>query len=163
MKHFLPSLGLVVAASITFARALWTREINFLAGKRTPALVRRSASWPNATAAVHRRTSRSRSVTNRSFRFLALLALAGTILFAPTLPQALAQDINGTPPPPGDGDFNATGITGIFNGNVTTGCSYDPLTGNAKRVVTDLVVPGSVGKYPSKWCAITTHVTVTSA
>ena len=88
--------------------------------------------------------------SSRSFHFLALLALAGTILFAASPPRLLAQGTSGTPPPPGDGDFNATGITGIFNGNVTTGCSYDPLTGNAKRVVTDLVVAGSVGKYPLK-------------
>src|ERR1044071_5018420 len=42
------------------------------------------------------------------------------------------------------------GVTGIFNGNVTTGCSYDPLTHSARREVTDIVVPGSLGKYPLK-------------
>jgi len=36
----------------------------------------------------------------------------------------------------------------MFNGNVTTGCSYDPLTGNAMRSVTDLVVAGGMGAYP---------------
>ena len=28
---------------------------------------------------------------------------------------------------------------------------YDSYTGNAKRVVDDIVVPGSVGAYPLKW------------
>ena len=42
------------------------------------------------------------------------------------------------------------GVTGIFNGNVTTGCSYDPSSHNAHRIIDDLVVPGSIGKYPLK-------------
>ena len=42
------------------------------------------------------------------------------------------------------------GVTGIFNGNVTTGCSYDPLSHSAHRAIDDIVVPGSVGKYPLK-------------
>ena len=46
------------------------------------------------------------------------------------------------------GNDNPTGPAGIFNGNVTTGCSYDPFTGNATRGITDLVVAGSVGSYP---------------
>lgn len=46
------------------------------------------------------------------------------------------------------GNNNPTGPAGVFNGNITTGCSYDPLTGNATRSITDLVVTGSVGKYP---------------
>ena len=46
------------------------------------------------------------------------------------------------------GNNNPTGTAGQFNGNVTTGCSYDPYTGNATRSVTDLVVVGGVGTYP---------------
>src|SRR6266550_4673267 len=42
------------------------------------------------------------------------------------------------------------GVTGIFNGNISTGCSYDPLTHSEHREVTDIVVPGSIGKYPLK-------------
>ena len=42
-------------------------------------------------------------------------------------------------------DDNPTGPAGIFNGNITTGCSYDPFTGNAMRVVTDIVASGAVG------------------
>jgi RHS repeat-associated protein len=46
------------------------------------------------------------------------------------------------------GSDNPTGISGQFNGNVTTGCSYDPYTANATRSITDLVVAGGVGAYP---------------
>ncbi|HEX9423715.1 MAG TPA: RHS repeat-associated core domain-containing protein [Pyrinomonadaceae bacterium] len=42
------------------------------------------------------------------------------------------------------------GVTGIFNGNITTGCSYDPLGHSAHRAIDDIVVPGSIGKYPLK-------------
>ncbi|MBV9008702.1 MAG: hypothetical protein JO354_05960, partial [Verrucomicrobia bacterium] len=45
------------------------------------------------------------------------------------------------------GGTNPTGPAGAFNGSVTTGCSYDPSTGNAIRQVTDLALP-SVGAYP---------------
>ncbi len=46
------------------------------------------------------------------------------------------------------GNDNPTGTSGQFNGNVTTGCSYDPYTANATRSITDLVVAGGVGSYP---------------
>ena len=46
------------------------------------------------------------------------------------------------------GDDNPTGPAGMFNGNITTGCSYDPYTSNAMRVVTDIVVSGAVGDSP---------------
>jgi hypothetical protein len=42
------------------------------------------------------------------------------------------------------GNNNPTGVSGTFNGNVTTGCSYDPYTGNAHRTITDIVVAGGV-------------------
>src|SRR5438105_44317 len=48
----------------------------------------------------------------------------------------------------GQGDNNPTGPAGVFSGNITTGGSYDPFTGNAMRSVTDLVVAGGVGSYP---------------
>src|SRR5437588_792652 len=49
------------------------------------------------------------------------------------------------------GDDNPTGVAGSFNGEITTSGMYDGYTGNAKRVVDDIVVPGSVGAYPLKW------------
>jgi RHS repeat-associated protein len=46
------------------------------------------------------------------------------------------------------GNDNPTGPAGMFNGNITTGCSYDSVTGNATRSVTDIVVAGGLGSYP---------------
>ena len=46
------------------------------------------------------------------------------------------------------GNQNPAGASGIFNGQVTTGCSYDPYTGNATRSITDIAVSGAVGEYP---------------
>lgn len=58
------------------------------------------------------------------------------------------------------GDDNPTGVAGIFNGNITTGCPYDAYTGNGHREVDDIVVPGSVGSYPLKWTRYwNSHVT----
>ena len=45
------------------------------------------------------------------------------------------------------GADNPTGVFGIFNGNVTTGCSYDPYTGNVMRSIPDISVAGAVGSY----------------
>jgi len=50
--------------------------------------------------------------------------------------------------PSGPGTNNPTGVTGEYNGSITTAGSYDPFTGNAKREVRDLTVAGSVGAYP---------------
>src|ERR1044072_6395753 len=46
------------------------------------------------------------------------------------------------------GNNNPSGASGIFNGQVNTGCSYDPFTGNAMRSITDIAVAGAVGEYP---------------
>src|SRR5262245_11065482 len=46
------------------------------------------------------------------------------------------------------GDNNPGGHSGIFNGQINTGCSYDPYTGNATRTITDIAVAGAVGEYP---------------
>jgi hypothetical protein len=46
------------------------------------------------------------------------------------------------------GEDNPTGPSGQFNGNVTTAGSFDPLTGNSTRTITELVVPNGVGAYP---------------
>jgi RHS repeat-associated protein len=52
------------------------------------------------------------------------------------------------------GNDNPTGNAGDFNGVVTTGCSYDPYTGNSKRSIIELSVNGSVGKYPLAFARI---------
>jgi len=46
------------------------------------------------------------------------------------------------------GNDNPTGVSGFYNGNVNTACSYDPYTGNATRSITDISVAGAVGAYP---------------
>jgi RHS repeat-associated protein len=46
------------------------------------------------------------------------------------------------------GNNNPSGASGIFNGQVNTGCSYDPYTGNATRSITDIAVAGTVSEYP---------------
>src|SRR6266487_116788 len=46
------------------------------------------------------------------------------------------------------GNYNPSGVSGIFNGQIETGCSYDPWTGNATRSLTDIFVAGAVGEYP---------------
>ena len=79
-------------------------------------------------------------VIARVRRQFIVFALAAAFLLSPTQ-RALSQGNNYEGP---------VGVTGIFNGNVTTGCSYDPLTHSAHREVTDIVVPGSIGKYPLK-------------
>src|SRR2546423_118327 len=52
------------------------------------------------------------------------------------------------------GNDNPSGPTGSHNGEITTGCSYDAYTGNAKREITDLVVTGAVGAYPLAWTRV---------
>jgi YD repeat-containing protein len=52
------------------------------------------------------------------------------------------------------GNDNPTSVTGEFSGSITTGCHYDPYTGNAKRAIEDIAVPGSIGAYPLKWTRI---------
>jgi YD repeat-containing protein len=66
------------------------------------------------------------------------LVILGTLLFALGAHDLHAQV----------GSNNPTGVSGIFNGNITTGCSYDPYTGNATRSITDIAVSGAVGQYP---------------
>jgi hypothetical protein len=66
---------------------------------------------------------------------------------APLAPTGEATTSGSNIPADYDGPV---GVTGIFNGNITTGCSYDPLTHSAKRTIDDIVVPGSIGKYPLK-------------
>src|ERR1700704_4840382 len=84
---------------------------------------------------------------------LAFLAVIIAIFLIP--PRLLAQGdgtgIDATGADDAAGASNPTGPSGIFNGNVTTAGSYDPSTGNAMRVVDDIVVPGCVGAYPLKW------------
>jgi hypothetical protein len=92
-------------------------------------------------AGFHSKALRNVAVMGNGGGFRALGVLPVIGLIAAMVPRAFA----------GDGDYEGPiGVTGIFNGNVTTGCSYDPMTHSAKRTIDDIVVPGSVGKYPLK-------------
>jgi len=76
-------------------------------------------------------------------QYLQQLVLAVSICLA--LPQ---------PSEAQSGNDNPTGVAGEYNGDITTGGSIDPYTGNARRFVDDLTVTGSVGKYPLTWTRI---------
>jgi len=69
--------------------------------------------------------------------------IPGAPNFTPPAPDLLATFVTSNYEGP-------VGVTGIFNGNVTTGCSYDPLSHSAHRAIDDIVVPGSIGKYQLK-------------
>jgi YD repeat-containing protein len=59
-------------------------------------------------------------------------------LFVSAAPPLLALD-----------DHNPIGVTGAFEGLITTGCGYNVLNHSATRVIDDIPpVAGSVGKYP---------------
>jgi Domain of unknown function (DUF6531) len=60
-------------------------------------------------------------------------------LFAFAAPRLLAFD-----------DHNPIGVTGAFEGVITTGCAYNVLSHNATRQIDDIVVAGAIGKYPLK-------------
>ena len=47
-------------------------------------------------------------------------------------------------------DHNPTGVTGAFEGVITTGGAYNVLSHNATRQIDDIVVPGAIGKYGLK-------------
>ena len=73
--------------------------------------------------------------------------------------QNVPGDPTMTPPPApyspnsigGGGSYEGpVGVTGYVGDTVTTGCSYSALSHSANRVIDDIVVPGSVGKYPLK-------------
>ena len=63
--------------------------------------------------------------------------LSGVLAFA--APLVLADD-----------DHNPIGVTGAFEGLITTGGAYNVLNHNATRQIDDIVVPGAIGKYPLK-------------
>ena len=71
-------------------------------------------------------------------RIAVLFAIA--LMFAtPLCPRLLALD-----------DHNPIGVTGAFEGVITTGCAYNVLNHNATRQIDDIVVPGAIGKYGLK-------------
>src|SRR2546423_8936510 len=49
------------------------------------------------------------------------------------------------------GNNNPGGVTAEYYGSITTAGRYDPWTGNARREIDDIVVPGAIGAYPLKY------------
>ena len=80
------------------------------------------------------------------------LFVTGLCIAAVAVGIAYSQTSNDDPPDNDiGGNDNPGGVSSGFNGMVNTACAYDPYTGNAQRVIDDIVVPGAVGAYPLKW------------
>ncbi len=92
--------------------------------------------WSKMKTWLHRTTSNRKTVA--AARIVILFSIA--LLFAPALcPRLLALD-----------DHNPIGVTGAFEGVITTGGAYNVLSHNATRQIDDIVVPGAIGKYGLK-------------
>src|SRR5882724_6115209 len=81
----------------------------------------------------------ARSPAAAGRRRLVLLGFLCGFLLAFAVPRLFADD-----------DHNPVGVTGVFEGVITTGCAYNVLNHNATRQIDDIVVPGAIGKYPLK-------------
>lgn len=77
------------------------------------------------------------------------ILLASLVLIVTSFPLDSAQEV--AEPPPGGSDASPTGVSGIFNGSITTGCSYDAWTYNFRREIVDIDVPGCVSAYGLKF------------
>src|SRR5919197_6676088 len=81
------------------------------------------------------------SATPRRKQLLISALVGGFLLASTAAPSGLATTSE---------DHNPIGVTGAFEGVITTGCAYNVLNHNARREADDIVVPGSIGKYPLK-------------
>jgi RHS repeat-associated protein len=79
-----------------------------------------------------------RSGPSPARRRIILFAVVATLLLASGAPSTFADD------------HNPIGVTGAFEGVITTAGAYNILNHNARREIDDIVVPGSIGKYPLK-------------
>lgn len=92
-------------------------------------------------------------MTTRKFRLLVGCGVCAGIALVSGLVNS--QTSNGDPPDNDmGGNDSPSGVASGFNGMVNTACAYDPYTGNARRVIDDIVVPGTLGAYPLKWTRI---------
>src|SRR5579884_1259031 len=81
-----------------------------------------------------------KSVSSTKPKAIALaIVLTLGVLFGPGVSAQQQQD-----------DRNPVGVTGAFEGMITTGCAYNVLNHNARRAIDDIVVPGALGKYGLK-------------
>jgi len=86
------------------------------------------------------RCAAARSPTAAGPRRLLLLAFLCGFLLAFAAPASFAQV----------DDHNPVGAMGTFEGVIATGCAYNVLNHSTTRAIDDIVVPGSIGKYPLK-------------
>lgn len=86
----------------------------------------------------------------RTFRLVVGSCIAAGILL---LAGFVSSQTSSGDPPDNDigGNDSPGGVSTSFNGMVNTGCAYDAYTGNARREITDLVVPGAAGAYGLQW------------
>src|SRR5262249_48126281 len=91
--------------------------------------------FPNCCIRRPTRAAALNSISNAALPVFFAIAL----IFAPPL---AAQYVD---------DHNPIGVTGTFEGMITTGRAYNVLNHNARRgPIEDIVVPGAVGKYGLK-------------
>jgi len=100
-----------------------------------------SIQLPLVTPAQPRGYASSRSPATAGRRGLILLTFLCGFLLAFAVPRICAQYVD---------DHNPVGVAGTFEGVVTTGCGYNVLNHGTSRAIDDIVVPGSIGKYPLK-------------
>ncbi|MFZ0917204.1 MAG: DUF6531 domain-containing protein, partial [Candidatus Udaeobacter sp.] len=93
------------------------------------------------TPPQHPRYAGTRSLAAAGRRRLILLGFLCGFLLAFAAPRICAQYVD---------DHNPAGVAGTFEGVVTTGCAYNVLSHGTSRAIDDIVVPGSIGKYPLK-------------
>ncbi|HMJ20728.1 MAG TPA: RHS repeat-associated core domain-containing protein [Terriglobales bacterium] len=93
------------------------------------------------TPAEPPRYADARSPAAAGRRGLILLTFRCGFLLAFAAPRVCAQYVD---------DHNPVGVAGTFEGVVTTGCGYNVLNHSTSRAIDDIVVPGSIGKYPLK-------------
>ena len=87
---------------------------------------------------------KARAISVRSYSFIWILL---ALFFLANIPPLLAQnDVPGDP----------SGNSGDFDGLETTGSGYDTYTGNVKRSITDMVVPGAASAFPLQFSRIYT-------
>ena len=95
----------------------------------------------NATPAHLPLSAGRRTRAAASRKRILLFALVGASLFAFAAPRLCAQHID---------DHDPIGVTGGFSGAIQTAGEYGALDHSAHRAIDDIVVPGSLGKYPLK-------------
>jgi RHS repeat-associated protein len=100
-----------------------------------------SIRLPFVTPAQPPRYAGARSPAAAGRRRLILLGFLCGFLLAFAAPRICAQYVD---------DHNPVGVAGTFEGVATTGCAYNVLSHSTSRAIDDIVVPGSIGKYPLK-------------